>query len=189
VIKDILKYTIVFMLIVSFNLSHAEIQDTIQSIKDRFSQWQPIIKKDLPHAKTLYHYAWGQNYEQDEWSYIDIKSDDKTLSEIIKYLKNDIGYFIYSEIHSFSGDWFITSEFYYDEKERLYSIFWRMNTFQADEPLTVEKRLYFDQKGNVIKNLVSKYKMNTQKKSEAGFYDRDVFYKFQLRDLEFFKYL
>jgi hypothetical protein len=42
-----------------------------------------------------------------------------------------------------------------------------MNTFQADIPVTVEKRLYFDGRNGLIKELQTVYEMNTKKVVDA----------------------
>lgn len=61
-----------------------------------------------------------------------------------------------------------------------------MNTFQADEPLTIEKRLYFNSEGELIRNLKSTFKMNTKDESTAGYADRDVEYELQLNKMDFY---
>lgn len=85
-----------------------------------------------------------------------------------------------------SGDWYIAVDYYFDTYKKLYFIFWRMNTFQADEPLTIEKRLYLNSEGELIRELKSKYKMNSKTASTAGFADRDVEYELQLNKMNFY---
>ena len=63
-----------------------------------------------------------------------------------------------------------------------------MNTFYADEPLTVEKRLYFDSNGSIIRELKSVYKMNTKEKIDVSFMDQEVLYVLTLNDLVFYNY-
>ena len=62
------------------------------------------------------------------------------------------------------------------------------NTFQAEKPLTVEKRLYFNADGELIKELQSTYKMNSKEKSTASFADREVAYNLQLNKMEFYDF-
>ncbi len=178
-----------FLIIASIGQLYAENLETIQKIKKGFAQWQPIINKELSDAKVLYHYTWGKYLKKNKWSSSEIKSDQKILVNKIKYLRNKSGHFIYSENYSISGDWFINSETYYDNKNRLYFVFWNMNTFQAETPLSVERRLYFDEEGYIIRNLEQKYKMNTKEKSDSHFSDRKVQYETKIENLKFFKYL
>jgi hypothetical protein len=160
---------------------------TISEIKDRFNKWQPIIGNKLKDSEKLFHYAWGENYQCDKWARNKIDNDTLTLQELISIIKEkELGTLIYNEVYSFSGDWYIAIEYYYDLNNKLYFIFWKMNTFQAEEPLTVEKRLYFDKNGIKIRALKSVYKMNTKDKTAISFMDRDVDYKLDLKDLDFY---
>lgn len=65
-------------------------------------------------------------------------------------------------------------------------MFWRINTYQAEEPLTVEKRLYFNFDGEPIRTTQTKYKMNTISKSNASFADQNVEYESQLNRMGFY---
>jgi hypothetical protein len=169
--------------------SHGQSEDKINEIKARFAEWQPIVKVELEEAPVVYLYAWGENYANEEWTTQEIKSDEKTLSETHAVIRNKTGSFVYSQIHSFSGDWFTVSENYYDKSGKLFFVFWSMNTFHAEEPVTVEKRLYFDETGKAIKSLQNVYKMNTKEKTDVSFMDQDVAYKTDFEDLPFKKYL
>ena len=185
------KYNVSLLLIfLLFHSSIAIAQESVRivEIKEQFSIWQSIIKKELSGATKIYQYAWGKNYEKTEWQKKEDKSDEKTLSEEISIIrKKKLGYFIQSEKYSFSGDWFVVSEHYYDDSGSILFIFWKMNTFYGG--VTVEKRLYFDPKGKIIRNLKSLYKMNTKEKSNESFMDRDVSYKVDINKLPYRKYL
>jgi hypothetical protein len=161
----------------------------IEEIQARFSTWQPIIKSEQKSAAVIYRYAWGHNFEKEEWSSKPIKSDEKRLAEKVALIKNKIGSWVYKENSSFSGDWIIASEHYYDEEGKLFFVFWKMNTFQAEEPVTVEKRLYFDKQGKVVRNLVAVYKMNTKQETKASFMDREVAYETSFSKQDFLKHL
>ena len=87
-----------------------------------------------------------------------------------------------------SGDWNIVVEYYFDRTDKLHFIFWRMNTFQAEEPLTIEKRLYFNSEGEQIRSLKSIYKMNSRDESTAEFADRQVEYELQLNKMGFYDF-
>ncbi len=160
----------------------------ITKIKADYQKWQPIIKNEFDSCDKIYNYAWGENYQFDKWTHK--KSDDSlTLSEAVSIIgKKDLGFFVYVETFSFSGDWHLITENYYDKDGQLYFVLWRMNTFNAEEPLTVEKRLYFDKNGNKIRNLQSVYKMNTKRKADISFMDREVNYKLNLKEMDFYKF-
>ena len=100
--------------------------------------------------------------------------------------KENLGYFLYTDNYSFSGDWYVAVDYYFDTKGKLYFIFWRMNSFYAEKPVTVEKRLYFDQEGEKIRDLVAVYKMNTKEKTDVSFMDKDVDYKMDISEYEVF---
>lgn len=63
-----------------------------------------------------------------------------------------------------------------------------MNTFYAEIALTVEKRLYFNNAGRLLREIKSVYKMNTQEKVDLSFMDKPVDYKLNLSELEVYKY-
>jgi len=161
----------------------------IEEIQTRFSIWQPLIKSEQKNAAVVYRYAWGNNFEKEEWSTTLIKSDEKRLAEKVTLIKHKTGSWVQKEDFSFSGDWVIASEHYYDEEGKLFFVFWKMNTFQAEEPVTVEKRLYFDKQGKVVRNLVAVYKLNTQQETKASFMDRDVAYETSFSKQDFLKHL
>lgn len=161
----------------------------IEEIQTRFSTWQPIIKNEQKSLTVIYRYAWGNNFEKEEWSRKLVKSNEKRLAEKVTLIKNKIGSWVQKEDFSFSGDWVIASEHYYDEEGKLFFVFWKMNTFQAEKPVTVEKRLYFDKDGKVIRNLVAVYKMNTKQETKSGFMDREVAYEIYFGKQDFLKHL
>jgi hypothetical protein len=161
----------------------------IAEIKEVFSQWQPIIQSKTKERFVIYRYASGANYERQEWSRKELKSDDKALSDKYTILRKGNGAYVNREQYSFSGDWFVLSEHYYDKNGKILFVFWKMNTFQADEPATIEKRLYFADNGKVIRNLKEVYKLNTNQKQNASFMDHDVEYSTDFKSLEFFDQL
>jgi len=169
--------------------SYAGDSKRIEEIQARFSTWQPVIKNEQKNAAVIYHYAWGNNFENEEWSTKQIKSAEKRLAEKVTLIKDRIGSWVYKEDFSFSGDWVITSEHYYDEEGKLFFVFWRMNTFQAEEPATVEKRLYFDKQGNIVRNREAVYRINTKQEIKASFMDRPVSYEVSFSKQEFLKHL
>ena len=161
----------------------------IEEIQAQFSIWQPIIKSEQKNAAVVYRYASGKNFEKEEWSSTLIKSDEKRLAEKVTLIKNKIGSWVQKEDFSFSGDWVIASEHFYDEEGKLFLVFWKMNTFQAEEPVTVEKRLYFDKDGKVVRNLAAVYKMNTKQETRPSFMDREVDYETSFGKQDFLRHL
>ncbi|MDY0103024.1 MAG: hypothetical protein RBS07_08785 [Lentimicrobium sp.] len=161
----------------------------ITIIRDDFQKWQPIIEKKFDNCDKLYNYAWGENYQFDKWTDKKLNDDTLTLSEAVSIIEQkDLGFFVHVDTYSFSGDWYIATDYYYNKDGQLYFVFWRMNTFYAEEPLTVEKRLYFDTHGQLIRDLKSVFKMNTKKKIDIGFMDREVDYDLTLSDMNFYKH-
>lgn len=168
-------------------VSFGQKSQTIAEIRKNFQTWQPIIENELDSSNQLFHYAWGENYQEDAWYSNEQTSEDKFLYQKVRLLeKSNLGTFVYYDNYSMSGDWYIAIDYYFDTDNKLYFVFWRMNTFQADEPLTIEKRLYFNSDGELIRNLESVYKMNTKDESTAGFADRDVEYELQLNKMDFY---
>lgn len=174
-----------------FNLialvSFGQGDQTIDEIKENIQKWQTIIEAGLKGSTQLFHYAWGDNYQEDEWYTNELTSEDKFLFQKATIIeKPNLGTFIYYDNYAMSGDWKISVDHYFDTNHRLYFVFWRMNTFQTDEPLTIEKRLYFNSTSELIQNLKSTYKMNTKNESTAGFADQDVEYELQLNKMDFY---
>lgn len=180
--------TTVFGLII-FATGFAQEDSIIKKIRDDFQKWQPIIDNGIDNCDKLYNYAWGKNYQFDKWTDKKLNDDTLTLSEAVSIIEQkDLGFFVYVDSYSFSGDWHVATDYYYDKDGQLYFVFWRMNTFYAEEPLTVEKRLYFDSQGQLIRDLKSVFKMNTKEKIDIGFMDREVEYDLTLRDMDFYKH-
>ena len=157
----------------------------IADIKAVFSQWQPVIQSKTKESFVIYRYASGENYEKQEWSQKELKSDAKALSDKYTVLRRAIGAYVNHEQYSFSGDWFVVSEHYYDGNGKLLFVFWKMNTFQAEEPATIEKRLYFAANGKVIRNLTDVYKLNSKERQNVSFMDHDVEFSPDFKSLEF----
>lgn len=180
---------ILFGILLILNSGFAQKDSVITKIRCDFKKWQPIIESKLNNCEEYYKYAWGEYYQFNKWYDKSVDIDSLTLSEKISLIEDDkLGYFIHSDFYSFSGDWYIAVDYYYNNSEQLYFIYWRMNTFHAEEPLTVEKRLYFNSKGDKIRELISVYKMNTKEKTEISFLDKDVRIKLFLRDMGFYQY-
>ncbi len=157
-------------------------------IKRDFKKWQPIIDNEFETCPKFFNYAWGKYYQFNEWFHNTQDNDSLTIAQAASIIeKENLGYFVRVENCSFSGDWHMKIDYYFNKEEQLYFIFWRMNTFQAEEPLTVEKRLYFDSFGKIIRDLENVYKMNTKELIEMNFMDREVDYILTLSEINFYK--
>ncbi len=170
-------------------LCYSDDAQRIAEIKTIFSEWQPFIKSEAKSRFVLFRYASGANYEKREWSRRELKTGDKALSDKFTILQRDKGSYVNHEQYSFSGDWFVVSEHLYDKNGKLLFVFWKMNTFQAEEPATIEKRLYFAQNGNVIRSLKEVYKLNTKQKRNVSFMDHEVEYSTDFKLLPFYEQL
>lgn len=158
----------------------------ILEIGKQYSEWQALLKNDRIKPKRFYHSAWGANYESEMWSPFE-PVDSVTLIEVAHvYSRPGVGHLVRVNANSISGDWIINTENYYDRNGDLAFIFWTMNTFQADEPVTVEKRLYFDSRG-LIKELVMTFKMNTRDPTDINFADREVTVWKRIDDIDFMR--
>ena len=157
----------------------------ILQIKADFQAWQPLI--EVVSGTELFHYTWGENYEKDQWYSSVQNADGKVLYQKAFIIENpELGTFVHYDNYAISGDWYISVDYYFDANESLYFVFWKMNTFQAEEPVTVEKRRYFNAKGEEIKSLTSTYKMNTREESSVGYADRDLDYEVELSKMSFY---
>ncbi|MCG8699857.1 MAG: hypothetical protein MI922_17515 [Bacteroidales bacterium] len=178
-------------LILSFFISNVFSQEDpiILDIRKNFKHWQPIIDKELATSDKLYYYAWGENFDFGKWYFQQQDVDSLTLSEVVSIIEQkDLGYFVYMDNYSYSGDWYTAVDYYFNTAGKLYFIFWRMNTFYAEEPLTVEKRLYFNGNQKLIKKLQSVYKMNTKEKTDISFMDQEVNFRTKIENMTFYEY-
>jgi len=179
------------ILLVILNTQHGSSQDNpaITKIRIDFQKWQSIIAKELPTADQFFKYVGGEEQQFHTWSTHILENDSLSLSEAVSILTNkELGTLVSVDNPSSSGDWSITADNYYNKAGKLYFIFWRMNTFYAEIALTVEKRLYFNNAGRLLREIKSVYKMNTQEKVDLPFMDKPVDYKLNLSDLEVYKY-
>ncbi|MFL1895948.1 hypothetical protein ACJRPK_09615 [Aquimarina sp. 2-A2] len=129
----------------------------------------------------------GEHYRNDEWCSSETYDEDKLLCQIASVIEDiNLGTYVHYDNYSISGDWLISSDYYFNKDNKLYFVFWRMNTYQAEETLTVEKRLYFNFDGEPIRTFQTKYKMNTISKSNASFADQNVEYESRLNRMGFY---
>jgi hypothetical protein len=185
-LKAILTYLLGFVL---FAEGYSQEDQTIARIRSDFQKWQPIIDNHLEDCDKIYKYVWGDAYQYETWLNKETENDTLMHSQSVSVIEEkDLGYFVKLATYSFSGDWSIVADYYYTEDRKLFFVFWTLHSFNAPEPVTVEKRLYFDNNGALIRNLKSVYKMNTTEKVDTGFDDRAVDYEWKLDDMGFYKH-
>ncbi len=185
-----MKKFIIFFLMSGYIINiYAKEDPEILKIRNLYQKWQPYINSNLNNGIKFYLYLSGERFEIETWSDKKLNNEDLFLHCMVTCLENkDLGYFIYREYFTPSGDWFITQENYYSPDGFLYFIFWKMNSYQANPPVTVEKRLYFNNSQKLIRELKNVYKMNTKEKVEATYNDREVEYEIKINKLGFYRY-
>jgi hypothetical protein len=162
----------------------------ITQIKNQFSLWQKHKAENSIILKNVYHIYSGYNYENEYWTTLKDTIAGKIFEQIALFQSNKLGIMFEYTQWSPSGDWLIKSEHYFWPSGELFFIFWSLNTSQADEPLTVEKRLYFDKLGNKIKYIKNIYKLNTKASiKNIGFMDPNVDYWININKLPFIKFI
>ncbi len=169
----------VIVLLFSFAINvNAGDSDTIKRIKEQFGKWQPVVHDTNVERKMFYHVFSGENFSEDKWTNSYTPSDDNFVGDELQVIDIDtLGTFVLLISSSPSGDWLIRSENYYRQNGNLFFVFWKMNTFRASEPATVERRIYFDEDGGVIRKLESVYKLNTKEEiKNPDFMDMEVKY-------------
>ena len=183
-----MKYKFAFCLVFLFSLSYGQDSLRIQQIRDKFDSWQKILDDIDTTAQVVYNVFYGKNYNKNEWTNDPAKVKKGFIGNEATIVKNeDLGIMFILRENTPSGDWSIYSENYYDKSGKLYFVFRALNTFQALEPLTVEKRLYFNEKGDLIKSLENIYKMNTKEKVlNPDYMKRAIKYWLDLKELPFF---
>jgi len=185
------KYATLLLLLLSSgpSLSYSDDARRIEEIKNIFAEWRPIVTNASSDRLVIYRYASGANYENLEWSNKVLKTDEKAMSDKFTIIKKDMGTYLHHEQYSFSGDWSVVSEHYYGKNGKLFFVFWKMNTFQADKPATIEKRLYFSENGKIIKSLKDVFKLNTKQQQNVNFMDHEVEYSTDFKSLAFYEQL
>ena len=186
-----MKYIFTLCLIFLFSLSYSQDSSTILQIRAKFNSWQKILDKTDSTSVKIYNIFYGENYDKNEWTYNPTTINEGFISDEVTIYKNkELGLMFILRENTPSGDWSMYSEHYYDKSGILYFVFRSLNTFQASEPLTVENRLYFNNKGDLIKSLESVYKMNTKEKaSNPDYMKRETEYWLELKELPFYSLL
>ena len=182
-----MKFLLIIFLFLASQTSFSQ-DSIIDKIESKYQKWQPIINNQISFSEQYYNYAWGINFEFNKWYTTEIENDTLILAEVLSIVKNqELGLLLFIDEYSYSGDWFIYSEHYYDKDKRLYFVLWKMNTFHAEEPVTVERKLYFNKEGKKIKELETVYKMNTNDEIDIPYMQHDVYYDIIFNKSEYLK--
>jgi hypothetical protein len=162
----------------------------IQRLRDQYKAWQEILdKQTIAKGKRAFHVYSGENYRTDKWvSEVRGKSGDYFIGEEVNLINHDkLGVMFYMSETSPSGDWNIAAEHYFQPSGRLFCVVWKLNTFQALEPLTIEKCLFFDEDGKLLQDLEHAFKLSTRDKVDSPNYmSRSVTYWKSIRDVPFY---
>ena len=160
-----------------------------ETISAKYKAWQSIIPTVFKSSEHYYLYLTGKNNSIEKWSDTKLDSSKYFLSHKIVYIKNaKLGFVIYNEYYTQTGDWFIVQEDYYLVNGKLIFTDWVMNTVYAEYPITVEKKMYFNENGNIQKKYTNTFRLNTKEIVQVDFLDHEVNYKTDISDLEFIKY-
>lgn len=179
-----MKRIILLILFLAFN-GFSQDNQIIKDIRTQFKQWQPLLKENKIIPNIFYHQFTGDDYSDDQWLQAIQDSANSFIGEELSlYSVDSLGTVIKFSETSPSGDWFATSEHYYSKTGKLYFIFWTLNTFNAEYPCSIERRLYFNDEFEIIKKLESVYKMNTKEKiKNPNFMDIDIQIWNKIKDL------
>ena len=160
--KPAYYFILLLALLFSDCLSGGEDKQILE-IRNQFKRWQQVLTQGDVVSQKLYHVYFGDYFDEDAWIDSSEAIGDRFVGEEVTVSRHEqLGISLKVKQTSPSGDWHITSEHYYWPSQKLFFVFWAMNTSQADEPVTVERRLYFNPEGEVIRRLESVYKMNSR---------------------------
>ena len=181
------------LVLVSGSSTSAQDSQDILKIRRQFKSWQEVLNKEaLAKGKSFFHIYSGENYQNERWvSEVNKKNSGSFIGEEVTLVKNDkLGMMFYILETSPSGDWVIAAEHYYWPSGELFFVYWKLNTYQAIEPMTIERRLYFSENGNLVESLESVYKLGTREKVDnPNYMPHDVTYWKNVRELPFYNLL
>ena len=197
IVCKIFAFTFLFLLLLE---SSTFAQDTpeIIKIREQFQSWQKILSKEkIAKGKKFFQISVGKNFSKAEWIAKLEDERDFIWSEVTFIRDEKLGSMFYIDETSPSGDWVDTAEHYYWPTGELFFVYWRLNTFHSldstltkTRPITIERRLYFNRKGEMIKFLESIYEINTKiKVTDPNYMPHDVTYWKNIKELPFYNLL
>ncbi len=165
-----------FVLLIESSLASQDNQEILK-IREQYKSWQKVLNKEtISRGKHFFEIFLGGYSRQTKWvtkiDENDKKNDNFFLCSQVTLIKDDkLGTMFYISETSPSGDWEDVAEHYYWPSGELFFVYWKLNTFVSldsqkceEQPLTIERRLYFNKAGEIIKSSESIYEMNTKKK-------------------------
>lgn len=191
--KNLLKIIFVSLLLllpIETALS-AEDSQEISKIREQFQSWQKVLNKEtIAKGKKFFEISVGGNFKKAEWV-TKIKDDkDFIWSEVTLIKDAKLGTMFYIFETSPSGDWSHYADHYYWPTGELFFVYWKYRTFMADEPSRIERRLYFNKAGKLIRSLESVYKISTQEKiKNPNYMSHEVTYWKDIKALPFYNLL
>jgi len=180
------KFVLYILLVVFNSLIYSQNIDTEQNIDCIVNNWQLLFSDTPQSGKTYYKYLFRENAKTRYWSSTEIQDNSLFLIQKIKYIENvELGYIVCSENFTVSGDWYIVQNDYYSIEGKLLCTKWEMNTCKAEFPITVDKKIYFNNNGTIYSQYRNIYKFNTQDIVSIKYKDVDVNYSLKIDNLEF----
>lgn len=148
--------------------------------------YEKEIRASFKSNLRVYNYCSGENYQVSKYSISSDSDGEAFLRQmIVPMWFPKLGYYVYRELYTPSGDWFLIQHDYYNMDGKLRLSVWNINTFYASEPASIEKRVYLDSQGVVLRQTVQIYKMNTDTPLETDFMDQDIELIRSIQDLPF----
>lgn len=185
-------FLLLLILVLASSISALDSPEILK-IREQFKSWQEVLNKEtLAKGKHFFHIYSGENYQNEKWVIKINKQDSGAfIGEEVTLVKNDkLGIMFFISETSPSGDWYIAAEHYYWPSGELFFVYWKLNTFQALEPMTIERRIYLNKGGNLVESLESVHKLGTKEKAESPNYmPHDVTYWKNVRELPFYNLL
>jgi hypothetical protein len=177
----------------------AQDPQNILEIRKQYDRWQNFLKNEKYDTKKYFEIYSGEEYQEHEWVDNFKKYQDKyegidyfITTELTLINDKKIGVMFSTYETSPSGDWHVYSEHYYWPSGELFFTLWRMVTSSSihytdtGEPLTIERRLYFNKKGEIIRKLESTYGSQSKKELKNQQYlDREIKHWLTTKDFPF----
>jgi hypothetical protein len=176
----------------------AQDSSEILKIREQFNSWQKVLNKEtIAKGKKFFEISVGRNFSKTEWI-TKLEDDNDFIWSEVAFIKDDkLGSMFYIYETSPSGDWADAAEHYYWPTGELLFVYWKLNTFHSIDPspmnmrpITIERRLYFNKNGTMIKFLESIYFMGTKAKvTDPDYEPHEVTYWKNIKALPFYNLL
>jgi hypothetical protein len=202
IVKKLCIFFIFLLVLLAESSPASQEHEEILKIREQFKSWQKVLNKEtISRGKHFFEISLGRYSHEIKWvtkfDEKDENSDNFIYSQVTLIKDDKLGTMFYISETSPSGDWEDVAEHYYWPTGELFFVYWKLNTFVSldsqkceEQPLTIERRLYFNRDGRVIKFAESIYKMNTKEKVvNHNYMPHDVNYWRVIRALPFYNLL